>query len=109
MKLGLLTTGIGSAAIGNASKSRAIYLSGSVCVEKEISAVDAKRNFSEVLRAVRQGQSYVVTFHGRPVARITPVAMSMDMTGKARAILLNRLRSQRIMKIGRWKRDELYE
>ena len=77
-------------------------------MEKAVSAADANRKFSKLLRAVQEGQSYVVTFRGRPVARITPVAMSMDMTGKARAILLNRLRSQRIMKIGRWKRDELY-
>ena len=78
-------------------------------MEKDISAADANRRFSEVLRAVRQGQSYVVTSHGRPVARIAPIEMTGDTSGKARSALLKRLRSQRIVKIGRWKRDELYE
>jgi hypothetical protein len=27
----------------------------------------------------------------------------------ARSSLVNRLRSERVLKIGRWKRDELYE
>lgn len=77
-------------------------------MEKAISAADANRKFSQVLREVRQGQSYLVTSHGRPVARIAPV--ENDQTaGHGRALLFQRLRSQRVAKIGRWKRDDLYE
>jgi len=37
------------------------------------SATDANRRFSELLRTVKKGRSVVVTSHGKPVARITPV------------------------------------
>lgn len=77
-------------------------------MEKPISAADANRNFSQVLREVRQGQSYVVTSHGRPVARIAPVENDQRATD-VRKRLFQRLRSQRVTRIGRWKRDDLYE
>lgn len=40
---------------------------------KQVSATDASRRFSEVLDDVeRDGESYVVVRHGRPVATIGP-------------------------------------
>jgi len=78
-------------------------------MEKAISAADANRKFSQVLREVRQGQSYVVTSHGRAVARIAPVNGDRTTAKDARSLLLNRLRSERVVKVGRWKRDDLYE
>jgi len=78
-------------------------------MEKAISAADANRKFSQLLREVREGQSYVVTSHGRPVARIAPVKDDRGTTASARTCLLARLRSERVVKIGRWKRDELYD
>jgi prevent-host-death family protein len=77
-------------------------------VEKAISAADANRKFSQLLRDVREGQSYVVTSHGRAVARIAPVN-EVRHVASARSSLVKRLRSERVLKIGRWKRDELYE
>jgi prevent-host-death family protein len=76
-------------------------------MEKAISAADANRKFSQLLREVKDGQSYIVTSHGRPVARIAPVEGSAGVS--ARNSLLARLRAQRVVNIGRWKRDELYE
>ena len=58
---------------------------------------------------MRQGQSYVVTSHGRAVARIAPVRVDRTSATDARSLLLSRLRSERVVKIGRWKRDDLYE
>jgi prevent-host-death family protein len=78
-------------------------------MERDVSAADANRKFSELLRGVREGQSYVVTAHGRPIARIVPVDKSGSVSTKARHVLLKRLRSERVVTIGRWKRDELYE
>jgi prevent-host-death family protein len=77
-------------------------------VEKTISAADANRKFSQLLRDVKEGQSYLVTSHGRPVARIAPITGSHDGAG-ARSSLLSRLRTERVTDIGRWNRDELYE
>jgi prevent-host-death family protein len=77
-------------------------------MEKAISAADANRKFSKLLRDVKEGQSYVVTSHGRPVARIAPIEDGRQATN-ARTALLNRLRSQRVLNIGPWKRDDLYD
>lgn len=77
-------------------------------MEKSISAADANRKFSQLLREVREGRSYVVTSHGRPVARIEPVEKEHD-ADRARDALLKRLRSQKAIDIGPWTRDELYD
>lgn len=75
-----------------------------------VSAADANRNFSRILRTVREGRSVVVTSHGTPVARIVPVSDREDPAVRgARAALLSRLRSQPVVRIGRWTRDELYD
>lgn len=76
-------------------------------MDKAISAAEANRKFSEVLRGVREGQSYVVTAHGKPVARIAPVQESRSEDAKMR--LLKRLEAQPVRNIGRWTRDELYD
>ena len=76
-------------------------------MEKAISAAEANRKFSELLRGVRAGQSYVVTSHGRPVARIAPV--EAHRSSRAKAALLARVKKQPIQKVGPWKRDELYD
>ena len=77
-------------------------------MRKEISAAEANRKFSELLRGVKAGQSYVVTSHGRPVARIEPIEEEHD-ADRAREVLLKRLRSQKAINIGPWTRDELYD
>jgi prevent-host-death family protein len=78
-------------------------------MEKPVSAADANRKFSKLLRAVREGQSYVVTSHGKPVARIVPAVKGGGPTRGARAAFLKRLRSEPVVTIGRWKREDLYE
>jgi len=78
-------------------------------MERVVSAADANRKFSKLLRAVREGQSYVVTSHGQAVAKIVPADKSGGIARGARATLLKRLRSEPAVTIGRWSRDELYE
>jgi len=77
-------------------------------MEKAVSATDANRGFSKLLRAVREGQSYVVTSHGQAVAKIVPVEKNGAVTQRARTVLWKRLRSEPVVRIGRWSRDELY-
>jgi len=78
-------------------------------MNKAISAADANRRFSELLRTVKMGQSVVVTSHGKPVARISPVVED-DRAGEgARSALFARLRKERVVNPGRWTRDELYD
>ncbi|GAA5232977.1 type II toxin-antitoxin system prevent-host-death family antitoxin [Verticiella sediminum] len=76
----------------------------------DVSAADANRRFSRILREVREeGRSYVVTSHGRPVARIVPIDERRSAVTDTRAVLLSRLRTQPIVQAGSWTRDELYE
>ena len=77
-------------------------------MEKPVSAADANCKFSKLLREVREGKSYVVTSHGG--GRLPGVPAEKDIVRRgARAVLLKRLRSEPVVTIGRWSRDELYE
>lgn len=78
-------------------------------MDEAVSAADANRNFSVLLRGVRDGRSYVVTSHGKPVARLIPAGKHDSVTASAREILLARLEKQPVIQGGRWTRDELYE
>jgi prevent-host-death family protein len=74
-----------------------------------VSAADANRDFSKLLRAVRDGDSFVITSHGNPVAKIIPFVTTDRVRAAAKKRLMAHLRAQPAMKIGRWTRDELYE
>ena len=78
-------------------------------MDKAVSAADANRRFSELLRTVKQGRSVVVTSHGKPVAKITPVDEDERAAKGARSALFARLRTGRAVNAGRWTRDELYD
>jgi prevent-host-death family protein len=78
-------------------------------MDETVSAADANRRFSLLLRGVREGHSYVVTSHGRAVARIVPAGKEDDVAASARSTLLTRLETQAVNEAGRWTRDELYE
>jgi len=42
-------------------------------MDEAISATDANRYFSALIRGVQDGQTYLVTSHGQPVARLVPI------------------------------------
>lgn len=78
-------------------------------MDDAVSAADANRRFSELLRVVKRGRSVLVTSHGKPVARIVPAGDDDRTQGTAQSMLLSRLRRERVVTVGRWSRDELYE
>lgn len=78
-------------------------------MEETVSAAEANREFSRLLRGVREGNSYVVTSHGRPVAKLVPISKSSEEKEAAFQKLMARLRSQPVQNVGRWTREELYE
>lgn len=43
-------------------------------MERTYSTYQAKARFSEILRKVRGGQRVIVSYHGKPVAEIKPLA-----------------------------------
>lgn len=79
-------------------------------MDEIISATEANRAFSRLLRQVREeGRSFTVTAHGQPVARLIPCRTGEKDRRQAREALLRRLAAQPAIDVGRWHRDELYE
>lgn len=74
-----------------------------------VTAADANRTFSSLLRQVRDGRSYIVTSHGRPVARVVPFRENNPVRTVARTALFARLRAAPVRKVGAWTRDDLYD
>lgn len=72
-------------------------------------ASEANPAFSRILRGVRNGQRFVVTSHGTPVARIVPANEPDEAWNVARAAFVARLRGQPIMHAGPWTRHEHYD
>ena len=60
-------------------------------MDKAVSATDANRNLSQLLRGVRQGRSYVVTSHDKPVARLVPATGRNSIAAGTRAALFHAL------------------
>jgi len=76
---------------------------------KTISAADANRHFSALLRDVSTGEVFTVLSRGRPVATIGPAHASAGGRDAARLSLVERLHSQSPAGPRNWTRDELYE
>ncbi|HUG73647.1 MAG TPA: type II toxin-antitoxin system prevent-host-death family antitoxin [Steroidobacteraceae bacterium] len=77
---------------------------------ESISAAEANRQFSRLLRGVREeGATYIVTSHGKAVAKIVPVDAHDEGRARARVDLLARLRRQPLTGARTWTRDGLYE
>ena len=68
-----------------------------------IAAYDAKTRFAELLDRIERGESIVITRHGRPVARLTPVE---DTRREAIADAVDRIKTRR-RDAPRVSRDEL--
>ncbi len=78
---------------------------------KIVTAAEANRQFSALLRDVAQGRSVLVTSRGKPVATIAPARQGVDREREcARKRLLERLRAIQPSGAARdWKRGDLYD
>jgi prevent-host-death family protein len=78
-------------------------------MDRFITATEANQRFSEVLRDVRDGESFTVTSHGKPVARVTPFEVDgADRVAKVHA-LLAQVQGRSIQITGPWTRNDLYD
>jgi prevent-host-death family protein len=76
---------------------------------KTISAADANRYFSSLLRDVATGEVVTVVSRGKPVAVISAANQEDDFKVRAHKRLVERLKSQPSRGSRNWTRDELYE
>lgn len=78
---------------------------------KHISASDANRSFSSLLREVASGNTVTIFSRRKPVATIAPVRRGAATTQHAaRQRLIQRLRQQPAQTAAReWHRDDLYD
>jgi prevent-host-death family protein len=75
-----------------------------------VSASDANRSFSALLRRVNQGESVTVLSRGRPVATISPAQQLACSRSAARQVLFARLEAAPVMASPvDWRRDDLYD
>jgi prevent-host-death family protein len=77
---------------------------------KTVSAAEANRQFSKILREVGAGETVIVTSRGKPVAQIQPPDRILADREAAKQELLEYLRSQPTRNLNiTWTRDELYD
>jgi prevent-host-death family protein len=76
---------------------------------KTVTAGDANRHFSSLLREVATGEVITVLSRGKPVATIAPVRSDSLERETAKINLLSRLCQQTPSGARDWTRDELYE
>lgn len=75
---------------------------------RTISATDANRSFSTMLRGVEEGGSYLITSHGRPVALLVPAEEFTDDREASHQALLDSFMKLPTHHLTPWTRDELY-
>lgn len=76
-------------------------------MSRTITATEANRRFSEILRDVADGESFTVTSHGRPVAELVPV--ERDTRRQRLDRLMTYLETLPIRHSGPWTREDLYD
>lgn len=77
-------------------------------MERAISASEANQHFSEMLREVADGETFIVTSRGRPVAKVIPID-SLDAQGPELDALLDYVVGLPRRRLEAWHRSDLYE
>jgi len=78
-------------------------------MERRITATEANQRFSEMLRDVQGGESFVVTSRGKPVAKLVPIEPDHHEHRQNVQEFLEYVRTLPIRTVGDWQRDDLYE
>ncbi len=79
-----------------------------------VPAAQANRQFSELLRAVAQGESVLITSRGKPVATLAPPDLTAEDHQKAEKDRLFReyldeLKQRPLLHLGKFNRDDAYD
>jgi prevent-host-death family protein len=76
---------------------------------RSVSAAEANRQFSRIMREAAAGETVVVTSRGKPVIEIRPVTTATDERQAAFISLMERLGSQTARNLPRASRDDMYD
>jgi prevent-host-death family protein len=76
---------------------------------KTITAANANREFSNLLREVRKGEEITILSRGTPVARITSINSAALQKKALKDLLVSRLKVQDVTGSRNWTREELYK
>jgi len=75
---------------------------------KTITASNANRGFSNLLREVSKGEEIMITSRGTPVAKVISVKSTVLQKNAMKKLLLSRLKTQIATGSRNWTRNELY-
>jgi prevent-host-death family protein len=79
---------------------------------KIVTAAEANRQFSSLMREVAEGETVIVTSHGKDMIKMVPITEESQTLAERRAArreLMDYLRSQPLRPGMKWTREELYE
>lgn len=76
---------------------------------KTITASDANRRFSALLREVSKGEEVTILSRGRPVAKMISAHSARSQNNGMKRVLLARLKTQGVTGERNWTREELYD
>lgn len=76
---------------------------------KTITAAEANRRFSKLLREVAKGEVITILSRGTPVAKVTSANAEALGKNAMKNILLSRLKAQSATGSRNWIRSELYD
>ncbi len=76
---------------------------------KTITASNANRGFSNLLREVSKGEEIMILSRGTPVAKIISVKSTALQKKATKNLLLSRLKAQIVTGSRNWTRNELYD
>lgn len=76
-----------------------------------VTAAEANRSFSKLLRAAQQGTSVTITSHGKPAAKLVPIEDNAEWERRHQALkeMQARWAAREPITIGPWTRDDLYD
>jgi prevent-host-death family protein len=77
-------------------------------MERAISASEANQRFSEMLRDVQDGETFVVMSRGRPIANVSPIDDVAEQDGAIGELLDHPAKLPR-RSLPAWRREDLYE
>jgi len=76
---------------------------------KRVTATEANRHFSEILKKASEGEEIQIESRGKLIAELTPVRKADKSQLSARQCLFERLRKSETVVVGDWSREDLYD